>query len=162
LFNVGDKVVYPNHGAGVVEGIIEKDIEGERKKFFVLSLCGGDLKVTVPKDSTEKVGLRSVIPKHQIKSVFEALGEEPTQMPSNWNHRFKKNRDKIRSGDIYQVAEVVRNLTIRERERGLSSGEKRMLNQARQILASELIYVLNIDAKKAEKMLDDAFSERKK
>jgi len=86
------------------------------------------------------------------------LNQKQSQMPSNWNHRYKKNRDKIRSGDVYQVAEVVRNLSIREREKGLSTGEKRMLNQARQILLSEIIYVLNIDDEKAARMLDEVFS----
>jgi CarD family transcriptional regulator len=160
VFNVGDKVVYPHHGAGVVEKVETKTIEGERKKYFILSLCGGDLKITVPEDSTENVGLRSVIPKREVRSVFEVLNQEQSQMPANWNHRYKKNRDKIRSGDVFQVAEVVRNLSIREREKGLSTGEKRMLNQARQILLSEIIYVLNIDGEKATKMLDEVFSQR--
>lgn len=160
MFNVGDKVVYPHHGAGVVERVETKNIEGERKKYFILSLCGGDLKITVPEDSTKDVGLRSVIPRCEVKSVFEVLNQEQSQMPTNWNHRYKKNRDKIRSGDVFQVAEVVRNLSIREREKGLSTGEKRMLNQARQILLSEIIYVLNIDGDKAARMLDEVFSAR--
>ncbi len=160
VFNVGDKVVYPHHGAGVVEKVEFKTVEGEKKKYFILSLCGGDLKITVPEDSTEEVGLRSVIPKCEVKSVFEVLNQEQSQMPTNWNHRYKKNRDKIRSGDVYQVAEVVRNLSIREHQKGLSTGEKRMLNQARQILLSEIIYVLNIDGEKASRMLDEVFSQR--
>lgn len=160
VFNVGDKVVYPHHGAGVVEKVEVKTVEGEKKKYFILSLCGGDLKITVPEDSTGDVGLRSVIPRREVKSVFEVLNQEQSQMPSNWNHRYKKNRDKIRSGDVYQVAEVVRNLSIREHQKGLSTGEKRMLNQARQILLSEIIYVLNIDGEKASRMLDEVFSER--
>lgn len=160
MFNVGDKVVYPHHGAGVVERIEERDVEGERKKYFILSLCRGDLKVTVPEESTECVGLRGVIGKSEVKSVFEVLNQGQSKMPTNWNHRYKKNRDKIRSGSVYQVAEVVRNLSIRDREKGLSTGEKRMLNQARQILLSEIIYVLNIDDEKASKMLDDVFSRK--
>lgn len=160
MFNVGDKVVYPHHGAGVVEKVEERNVEGERKKYFILSLCRGDLKITVPEESTDSVGLRGIIGKSEVKSVFEVLHQGQSQMPSNWNHRYKKNRDKIRSGSVYQVAEVVRNLSIREREKGLSTGEKRMLNQARQILLSEIIYVLNIDDEKAAKMLDDVFSRK--
>ncbi len=160
MFNVGDKVVYPHHGAGVVEGVEERDVEGERKKYFILSLCRGDLKITVPEESTKNVGLRGIIGKSEVKSVFEVLHQGQSQMPTNWNHRYKKNRDKIRSGNAYQVAEVVRNLSIREREKGLSTGEKRMLNQARKILLSEIIYVLNIDDEKAAKMLDDVFSRK--
>lgn len=157
MFKVGDKVVYPHHGAGVVERVMEKDVEGERKKYFILSLCSGDLKITVPEESTGDVGLRSVIRKSEVKSVFEVLNQEQSQMPTNWNHRYKKNRDKIKSGDVFQVAEVVRNLSIREREKGLSTGEKRMLNQAKKILLSEIIYVLNIDDEKAKKMLEEVF-----
>ena len=160
MFNVGDKVVYPHHGAGYVERIEVRDVEGERKRYFILNLCSGDLKITVPEESTDSVGLRSVIPRREVKSVFEVLSQEQSQMPSNWNHRYKKNRDKIKSGDVYQVAEVVRNLSIRERQKGLSTGEKRMLNQARQILLSELIYVLNIDEVKATRMLDEVFSKK--
>lgn len=158
MFKVGDKVVYPHHGAGFVEKIEVRDIQGESKRYFILSLCGGDLRITVPEESTENVGLRSVIPKNEVKSVFKVLNAAQSQMPTNWNHRYKKNRDKIRSGDVYEVAEVVRNLSIREREKGLSTGEKRMLNQARQILLSEIIYVLNIDSDKASKMLDEVFT----
>jgi len=158
LFNVGDKVVYPHHGAGVVAKVETRSIEGEKKKYFILSLCGGDLKITVPEESTQNVGLRGVITKTQVKSVLEVLCQEQSQMPSNWNHRYKRNREKIRSGDVYEVAEVVRNLSIREREKGLSTGEKRMLSQARQILLSEMIYVLNIDNEKAALMLDQAFA----
>lgn len=158
MFNVGDKVVYPHHGAGVVERVEMKEREGEKRKYFVLSLCGGDLKITVPEESTHNVGMRSVIPKQEVKSVFEVLNQEQSQMPTNWNHRYKKNREKIKSGDVYEVAEVVRNLSIREREKGLSTGEKRMLSQARQILLSEIIYVLNIDSEKAARMLDEVFA----
>lgn len=160
MFNVGDKVVYPHHGAGVVERVETKTIEGEKTKYFILSLCGGDLRITVPECSTEEVGLRSVIPRREVKSVFEVLNQEQSQMPTNWNHRYKNNREKIRSGDVYQVAEVVRNLSIRELEKGLSTGEKRMLNQARQILLSEIVYVLNINSEKATSMLEEVFSQR--
>ena len=160
MFEVGDKVVYPHHGAGVVEKVEEKNIEGERKTYFVLSLCKGGLRITVPEESTLDVGLRSVIRRREVKTVFDVLGQEQSQMPSNWNHRYKKNRDKIKSGNVYEVAEVVRNLSIREREKGLSTGEKRMLGQARKILLSEIIYVLNIDDEKASKMLDEVFAAK--
>ena len=160
MFNIGDKVVYPHHGAGIVEKIVERDVGGERKKFFILSLCNGDLRITVPEESTLNVGVRNVISRREVKSVFEVLGREQSQMPSNWNHRYKKNRDKIRSGDVYEVAEVVRNLSIRDNMKGLSTGEKRMLNQARKILLSEIIYVLNIDDEKASRMLDDVFMQK--
>lgn len=157
VFNVGDKVVYPHHGAGIVEKVETKDIGGANKKCFILSLCGGGLKVTVPADSTVDVGLRGIIDEDDLCSVFEVLNQGQSHMPANWNHRYKANREKIRSGDVYEVAEVVRNLSLREREKGLSTGEKRMLGQARQILLSEIVYVLDIDDDKATDMLDEVF-----
>lgn len=158
MFHVGDVVVYPHHGAGVIEGISEKDVEGEKKKYFVLRMCQGNLKVMVPADSSQEVGLRSVIGEEEVERVFDVLGEKPTPMPSNWNHRYKKNREKLHSGDIFQVAEVVRNLTVRDMEKGLSSGEKRMLAHAREILASELAFAVRVEAEEALRMIEETFS----
>ncbi|RJP31944.1 MAG: CarD family transcriptional regulator [Actinobacteria bacterium] len=158
MFHVGDVVVYPHHGAGVIEGISEKDIEGETRKYFVLRMCQGNLKVMVPAENSLQVGLRSVIDKEDVEKVLCVLSEDQTPMPSNWNHRYKKNRDKLRSGDIFQVAEVVRNLTLRDMEKGLSSGEKRMLNQARDILASELMYAVDVEVEAAVQMIEEVFS----
>jgi CarD family transcriptional regulator len=158
VFDVGDVVVYPHHGAGIIEGISEKDIEGETRTYFVLRMCQGNLKVMVPADNTIQVGLRNVIGKKEAGRVFDILGEEQSPMPSNWNHRYKKNRDKLRSGDVFQVAEVVRNLTLRDIEKGLSSGEKRMLNQAREILASELMYAVEVEVEEAQRMIEEVFS----
>ena len=158
MFCVGDVVVYPHHGAGVIEDISEKDIEGETKKYFILSMCQGNLKVTVPADSSLQVGLRRVICRDDVERVLGVLGEEQTPMPSNWNHRYKKNRDKLRTGDVFEVAEVVRNLTLRDMEKGLSSGEKRMLSQARDILASELMYAVEVEAEEAMRMIEEVFS----
>ncbi|MBN1289435.1 MAG: CarD family transcriptional regulator, partial [Actinobacteria bacterium] len=106
MFSEGDKVVYPHHGAGVIERIEERDVNGENRRFFVLNLCSGDLKITVPEESTSDVGLRGIVSKNDINGVFDILGDEQSQMPANWNHRYKKNRDKIRSGDVCEVAEV--------------------------------------------------------
>jgi CarD family transcriptional regulator len=158
MFCVGDVVVYPHHGAGVIEGISEKDVEGEMRKYFVLRMCQGNLKVMVPAENSLQVGLRSVIEKDEVKKVLCVLAEEQSPMPSNWNHRYKKNRDKLRSGDVFQVAEVVRNLTLRDMEKGLSSGEKRMLGQARDILASELMYAVDVEVDEAVRMIEEVFS----
>lgn len=158
MFDVGDVVVYPHHGAGVIEGIAEKCVDGETIIYFVLRMCQGNLKVMVPTDNSIQVGLRNVIGKDEVDRVFDVLGEEQSPMPSNWNHRYKKNRDKLRSGDVFEVAEVVRNLTLRDMEKGLSSGEKRMLNQARDILASELMYAVDVEASEALHMIAEVFS----
>jgi CarD family transcriptional regulator len=158
MFHVGDIIVYPHHGAGVIEGISAKDVEGETRTYFVLRMCQGNLKVMVPADNSHLVGLRNVIDKDEVEKVFCVLGEKQSPMPSNWNHRYKKNRDKLRSGDIFEVAEVVRNLTLRDIEKGLSSGEKRMLNQARDILASELMYAVEVEVDEAVRMIEEVFT----
>ena len=159
MFRKGDKVIYPHHGAAVIEDLTERDFLGEKKKFFVLKLAYGDLKLMVPVDNTEEVGLREVVSKRDVKKVLEVLREEESRMPSNWSRRYKTNIEKIRSGDVYQVAEVVRNLAIREGEKGLSAGEKRMLTKARQILVSELVFAVGATEDKAEGMIDKVLEE---
>jgi CarD family transcriptional regulator len=159
VFRKGDKVIYPHHGAAVIEDLTERDFLGEKKKYFVLKLAYGDLKLMVPVDNTEEVGLREVVSKRDVKKVMEVLREEESRMPSNWSRRYKTNIEKIRSGDIYQVAEVVRNLSIRETHKGLSAGEKRMLAKARQILISELVFAVDATEDKAGTMIDKVLEE---
>jgi len=154
LFKIGDKVVYPMHGAGVIEAIEEKEILGERQQYYVLRLPIGNMKVMVPTSSGEGIGLRQVIGEEEVQEVFGILKSSSTQMPGNWNRRYRANLEKIKSGNIYEVAEVVRNLARREREKGLSSGEKRMLDSARQILISELVLATELEEDKARTMLD--------
>lgn len=154
MFRVGDKVVYPHHGAAIIKGLEEKVVLGEKKKYYVLRLAYGDLTLMVPADNTEEVGIRDVIRRDELDKVFKVLKSKECRMPTNWSRRFKTHVEKLRSGDIYQVAEVVRNLARREKEKGLSAGEKRMLSRARQILVSEVIFAANVDEGEAEKMLD--------
>ena len=155
-FTVGDKVVYPHHGAAVIEGIEKKELLGEKRDYYILKLAYGDLTLMVPTDSTEEVGLRSVTPEKEMPKVFKLLKkQEPITNTTNWSRRFKANVEKLKSGDIYQVAEVVRTLHQRDREKGLSAGEKRMLTKARQILVSELTFSKSCNEEEAEKMLDE-------
>jgi CarD family transcriptional regulator len=139
LFNIGDKVVYPMHGAGIIEAIEEKEILGVRKKYYIMKIPIGDMKVMIPLDSVEQVGLREVIDSEGVKQVFTILQQDHSKMSSNWNRRYRANMEKIKSGDIFQVAEVFRNLMYREKEKGLSTGERKMLDSAKQILVSELV-----------------------
>ena len=157
LFDVGDRVVYPNHGAGIIESVDERIVEGEARQYFVLKLSQGDLKVLVPTDNTLVVGLRGVISASEVDQVFDVLKQEQSAMPTNWNHRYKKNRDKLKSGDVYEVAEVVRNLAIRDREKGLSTGEKRMLNLARDILVSEIVFAKDCAGDEVRQMMEEIF-----
>ncbi|HEX2049247.1 MAG TPA: CarD family transcriptional regulator [Actinomycetota bacterium] len=155
-FSVGDKVVYPHHGAAVIEALEEKELFGETREYFILKLAYGELTLMVPIDSTEEVGLREVTPAKEMPKVFKVLKkQEPTTNTTNWSRRFKANVEKLRSGDIYKVAEVVRSLHQRDKEKGLSAGEKRMLTKARQILVSELTFSHDCNEDDAEKLLDE-------
>jgi CarD family transcriptional regulator len=139
MFKVGDKVVYPMHGAGVIEAIEEKEVLGSRQRYYIMRLPIGDLKVMIPTDNVSEIGIREIIDDHMVQEVFDVLRGDKTKMSQNWNKRYRANLEKIRSGDVLEVAEVVRNLSIRDREKGLSSGERKMLDNARQILVSELV-----------------------
>jgi len=157
-FDVGDKVVYPHHGAAVIERREMKHAFGEEKEYLVLRLAYGDLTLSVPTDNTDEVGLRDVINDEEVEEVFAVLRKKEARMPTNWSRRFKNHVEKLKSGDIYQVAEVVRNLSLREKGNGLSAGEKRMLAQARRILVSELTFALNVSEEEAELKLDEALA----
>jgi len=155
-FDIGDKVVYPHHGAAIVERREVKEAFGQKREYLVLRLAYGDLTLMVPADNTEGVGLREVINDEEVEEVFAVLRKKEARMPTNWSRRYKNHSEKLRSGDIYQVAEVVRNLSIRDKDKGLSAGEKRMLSRARQILVSELTFALDVDEETAEHRLDEA------
>ncbi len=159
MFHKGDKVVYPHHGVAIIEDLQEQDFLGEKRQYLILRLAHGDLTLKVPVDNTTEVGLRDVVSKREGKKVLDVLREDESKMPANWSRRFKTNVEKIRSGDIYQVAEVVRNLAIREKDKGLSAGEKRMLAKARQILISELTFAYDMTEEKAEAMIDKVLEE---
>ena len=154
-FDVGDKVVYPHHGAAVIEKREKIEAFGEKKEYLILRLAYGDLTLKVPADNTDSVGLREVINDEEVEEVFAVLRKKEARMPTNWSRRFKNHVEKLKSGDIYQVAEVVRNLSLREKDKGLSAGEKRMLTKARQILVSELTFSQDCNEDEAEKLLDE-------
>lgn len=139
MYNVGDHVVYPMHGAGVIVAIEEREVLGEKQKYYIMALPIGDMKVMIPMKSVNELGLRQVSDEEDVKRVYQILQGEQSSMSTNWNRRYRANMEKIKSGDIFEVAEVVRNLTIRENEKGLSTGERKMLDNARQILMSELV-----------------------
>ena len=157
-FAVGDKVVYPHHGAAIIERQEKRVFDGKKTDYFVLRITYGDLKVSIPVDKAEEIGLRDVINDEEVEEVFAVLRKKEARMPTNWSRRFKNHVEKLKSGDIYQVAEVVRNLSLREADKGLSAGEKRMLARARQILVSELTFALNVEEETAESRLDDVLA----
>ena len=156
MFSIGDRVVYPMHGAGVIEAIEEREILGSRKQYYIMKLPIGDMKVMIPVDGVNGVGLRQVIGQEDLERVLDVLGGERTKMSTNWNRRYRANAEKLRSGNIFEVAEVVRNLSLREKEKGLSTGERKMLESARQILVSEVVLARDIPEPEAHTLLDHA------
>lgn len=154
-FEIGDNVVYPHHGAGQVLKKEDKEILGETREYLTIKILHNDMTVMVPTENAAVAGLRRVIDEETVKRVLAVLADECSEMPKNWNRRFKHNRDKIKTGDIYELAEVVRNLAIREAEKGLSTGEKQMFTRAKKILASELMYALEMEEAQAEEHLDE-------
>jgi CarD family transcriptional regulator len=157
-FELGDNVVYPHHGAGQVQAKEIKEVFGERREYLTIKILHNDMTVMVPTENAALAGLRRVIDEETVEKVLNVLRDDVSDMPKNWNRRFKHNRDKIKTGDIYELAEVVRNLALRENEKGLSSGEKQMYTRAKKILASELMYALDKDENEAEQYLDGLLS----
>jgi CarD family transcriptional regulator len=158
-YKVGDHVVYPHHGAGKVMKKEIKELLGEKREYLTIRILHNDMTVMVPCEKAGQVGLRNIIGESAVKKVMAVLTDDVSSMPKNWNRRFKYNREKIKTGDIYELAEVVRNLAIREFEKGLSTGEKQMYTRARKILASELMYALAMDEEEAEEHLTDVMRE---
>lgn len=159
MFNVGDKVVYPHHGAGSVLKKELKEVLGQKREYLTIKILYNEMTVMVPTENAEAAGLRRVIDQDTVKEVLGVLRDDGTQMPKNWNRRFKHNRDKIKTGDIFELAEVVRNLSIRDLDKGLSTGEKQMFGRAKKILASELMYACDMGEQEANDFLDNLLAE---
>jgi CarD family transcriptional regulator len=155
VYEVGDKVVYPHHGAGTV---VRKE-ERDEREYLTIQIIHNDMTVMIPSDSADRAGLRKVIGEETVEEVLGVLGGDGTKMPKNWNRRFKHNRDKIKTGDIFELAEVVRNLSIRELDKGLSTGEKQMYGRAKKILASELMYARDMGEDEATDFLEGLLDE---
>ncbi|MQA97488.1 MAG: CarD family transcriptional regulator [Streptosporangiales bacterium] len=157
-FEVGHTVVYPHHGAARIEAIETRTIKGEEKTYLVLRVEQGDLTLRVPAENAEHVGVRDAVGQEGLDRVFEILRAPYSEEPTNWSRRYKANLEKLASGDVNKVAEVVRDLTRRGRERGLSTSEKRTLAKARQVLVSEVALAEKSDEEAAEKRLDGVLS----
>jgi CarD family transcriptional regulator, regulator of rRNA transcription len=155
VYEIGDQVVYPHHGAGKVFKKEMKEVLGENREYLTIKILHNDMTVMVPCCNADKAGLRRVIGEDDVRKVLGVLRDDVSQMPKNWNRRFKHNREKIKTGDVFELAEVVRNLAIRESEKGLSTGEKQMYTRAKKILASELMYALEMEEDEAESHLEE-------
>ena len=159
MFDVGDKVVYPHHGAGTVVKKEKREVLGQTREYLTIQILHNDMTVNVPVENAEQVGLRTVIDEDLVNTVVKALTAGESEMPKNWNRRFKHNRDKMKTGDIFELAEVVKNLSLRDHEKGLSTGEKQMFVKAKKILASELMYAKGMDEEECAEWLEDVLTD---
>ena len=153
MYNVGDEVVYPMHGAGRIVAIEEREVMEEKQSYYILEMPG-EVKVMIPTATAEEHGIRSVINKEEAQKVMSVLEQDETEMEKNWNKRYRENMDKMKSGNIYEIADVVRNLSFKQKEKGLSTGEKKMLYNAKQILVSELVFAENSTQNEVEELID--------
>ena len=153
MYKVGDKIVYPTHGAGIIDEIISREVQGQNREYYVMYTHRGNIKLMIPADKCDEIGVRPVIKQDEIVDVLSVLKDESTEMSANWNRRYRANMDKLKTGDIFQVAEVTRNLYRVEQEKKLSNGEKKMLASALDIMESEFMLVINITEDEAEKMI---------
>ena len=156
MFMVGDKIVYPMHGAGIIEKIEEKKILDEIREYYILKVPCGDMKIMIPVDSSREIGIRSIVTEDELDDVMKILEGESSEMSANWNRRYRENMEKLKTGDMQEVAEVVRNLMRTDRQKKLSTGEKKMLTNAKQILTSEIILIKGIDLIEANSIVDEA------
>lgn len=154
MFNIGDKIVYPIHGAGIIESIEEKEILGCKNKYYIMKMPIGDMSVMIPLDNIEALGIRMVVDRETASKVLDILAQEPTEMNKIWTKRYRENEYKIKNGNILEIAEIVRNLTVLDRAKKLSAGEKKILSNAKNILLSELMLVLELKICEAEAVLE--------
>ena len=156
MYKTGDKILYPMHGAGVIKKIDKREILGEVKEYYLLNVPCGDMEVMIPVDNCDDIGVRPIVSSSELEKAIAVLSLESSEMTGNWNKRYRDNMEKIKSGEIIAVAEIVRNLTRINRENRLSAGEKKMLSNARKILQSEVMLVLDIGEEEADEMIDSA------
>ena len=153
MFKVGDKIVYPMHGAGVIETIEERAILDEKQSYYIIKMPG-EVKVMVPTAKAEEIGVRNIIDKETAGKVINVLEQDSTEMSMKWNKRYRDNVEKMKSGDIFEVADIVRNLSFKQKEKGLSTTEKKMLLNAKQILVSELVLAESKEKEEVEELVD--------
>ena len=158
VFQVGDKVVHPLHGAGIVDSIVQKKVDGVVRDYYILKLPNRSMVVMIPTDSSDEIGVRPVVDREQADRVLAAIPTIQVEMTSNWNHRYRENMERMKSGDLLEVARVIKGLTARDMKRGLSTGERKMLHAAKQILISEIVLSKSVSYESAEEALNTALA----
>ena len=158
MFQVGDKVVHPMHGAGIVDSIVQKKVDGVVRDYYILKLPNRSMVVMIPTDSSDEIGVRPVVDREQADRVLAAIPTIQVEMTSNWNHRYRENMERMKSGDLLEGARVIKGLTARDMKRGLSTGERKMLHAAKQILISEIVLSKSVSYESAEEALNTALA----
>ncbi len=158
MYKIGDRIVYPMHGAGTIVGVETKEMLGEEYQFYILKMPIADIRISIPVSNIDNMGIRPVMTKEEGVAVLEVLSQESTQMSSNWSQRYRQNMENLKTGDPMEIAEIIRNLQIRDMEKGLSTTEKKMLTNSKRMLVSELIISGSLSAEEAMTMIDDAIS----
>lgn len=154
MFNIGDKIVYPIHGAGIIDSIEEKEILGNKNKYYIMRIPLSDMRVMIPLDNIEALGIRRIVDREQADIVLDILSQAPTVMNKIWTKRYRENENKIKNGNIMEIAEIVRNLMALDKLKKLSAGEKKILANAKSILISELMLVLDMTGEQVECILE--------
>lgn len=156
MFKIGDKIVYPMHGAGIIDSVETKEFLGEEKEYFILKMPIGNMDISIPKANINKMNIRDVISKREGEEILAILEENPKELNSNWNLRYRENQEILKTGDIFKIANMVRDLVALDEDKGLSTTEKKLLNRARRIMASELVMSGSLEKDQAEKMIDES------
>nr|WP_072514676.1 CarD family transcriptional regulator [Ndongobacter massiliensis] len=156
MYKIGDRVVYPMHGAGTIVGVETKEILGEERDYLILAMPIGNIRISIPIDNLDSIGIRSVMSKEEGQEVLEILRQESSRMSSNWSQRYRDNMESLKTGSPVEMAKIVRNLQLRDIEKGLSTSEKKMLNSSKRMLVSELIIAGSMTKEEAMEMIDDA------
>ena len=156
MFKIGDKIVYPMHGAGIIDSVETKEFLGEEKEYFILKMPIGNMDISIPKANINKMNIRDVISKNEGEEILAILEQDPKDLNSNWNLRYRENQEILKTGDIFKIANMVRDLVALDDDKGLSTTEKKLLNRARRIMASELVMSGSLERDEAEKMIDES------
>ena len=156
MFHIGDKVVHPMHGAGVIDGIVTEKVATAKQDYYVFKMPVGGLVLKIPVATSHVIGLRKIVSADEASALICSISSMQVDMTSNWNHRYRENMELLKSGDLHSVAHVIKGLTQRDNERGLSNGERKMLHTARQILVSELVLSMGADSREIEERINEA------
>ena len=158
MYQIGDKVVHPMHGAGVIDSIVQRKVAGKLEDYYLLRLSVGSMTVMIPTGNTQEIGVRPIVSDEEAKDLLQALENIEVDMTQNWNRRYRENMVRLKSGDLLEVARVVKGLLLRESQRGLSNGERKMLRTAKQILISELVLAQSLPYETVEDNIDTVLS----